>query len=344
MLGSFSWRLAMKLFLCVSVALFCSIQTASAEDRPLILTGKVQMEDGSPPPKPVGIQRICSDSQGKPGPITDKKGNWLWRLEVDPMRSRVCRLEATLPGYASSSIDISALNGFTGTTKELPPLILVPTAPNPMTIVPGETGVPGKSLNAWRAAIKAIQAVNIPEAESQLQAAVQASPKFAQGWHTLAIVYSTDQKGKEAKDAWEHAIAADPKLLQPYVALARLCVRTKDWQCTLTAADGLLKVDKKQTFPEIYIHQAVALYSTKDLAGAQAAAENAMKLDLVHKRSEYILGRILEAQGDLAGAKEHMAKYVERDPNVADIQLVKKHLELLGKPEAAGAEPELSVL
>ena len=100
-------------------------------------------------------------------------------------------------------------------------------------------------------------------------------------------------------------------------------------------------MDTKKTFPELYMHQAAARYGTKDLAGAQSAAEEAIKLDHVHKRSEYILGRILEAKGDLAGAKEHMAKYVQLAPDAADIDLVQKHLDLLGKPEAASVEPDL---
>jgi hypothetical protein len=53
------------------------------------------------------------------------------------------------------------------------------------------------------------------------------------------------------------------------------------------------------------------------------------------------LGRILEAKGDSAGAKEHMTKYISLDPNVADIELIKKHVEFLGKPEAATVDPEL---
>jgi Flp pilus assembly protein TadD len=327
---------------CIGVGLLCSVPRASAEDKPLILSGKVQMQDGSAPPKPVGIQRICSDGQGSaPGPITDKKGNWVWRMDVDPMRTRVCRLEATMPGYASTSIDISALNAFINTTKELPPITLFPSAANPMAIVASENGVPGKSLGPWKAAMKAIDAGNYTEATNQLQAAVAASPKFAQGWHTLAIIYANTLKRAEAKDAWEHAISADPKLLQPYVALARLCVKLKDWQCAATAADGGLKMDTKKTFPELYIHQAAARYGMKDLAGAQSAAEDAIKMDPIHKRSEYILGRILEAKGDLAGAKEHMTKYLQLAPDAADIDLVQKHIELLGKPEAAGVEPDL---
>src|SRR5262249_44243444 len=53
---------------------------AAADTYQLILQGKVVMHDGSPPPKTVSIERICSDSSGSaPGPIANGKGEYLWR-------------------------------------------------------------------------------------------------------------------------------------------------------------------------------------------------------------------------------------------------------------------------
>jgi tetratricopeptide (TPR) repeat protein len=93
-----------------------------------IVRGKVIMADGSPPPRSVGIERVCTDVQGSaPGPVTDKKGEFLWRMEVDPMLTRVCKIRATLAGYVSSEIDISGFNSYTN--LNLPPLILTPAAP-----------------------------------------------------------------------------------------------------------------------------------------------------------------------------------------------------------------------
>src|SRR5262245_1745077 len=44
---------------------------AQGDVYPLIVRGKVNMKDGAPPPKSVGIQRICSDGHGSaPGPVT----------------------------------------------------------------------------------------------------------------------------------------------------------------------------------------------------------------------------------------------------------------------------------
>jgi hypothetical protein len=61
-------------------------------------------------------------------------------------------------------------------------------------------------------------------------------------------------------------------------------------------------------------------------------------------RAEYVLGRILEAKGDAAGAKEHMAKYLMLEPAPADVDLVRGHIDNLGKPQAKDVDPELEPL
>jgi hypothetical protein len=74
--------------------------------------------------------------------------------------------------------------------------------------------------------------------------------------------------------------------------------------------------------------------------------QQAIRLDLKYKRprAEYVLGRILEAQGNVAGAKEHMAKYLTLDPGPPDIDLVRGHIQYLGKPQANDVDPELEPL
>ena len=112
--------------------------------------------------------------------------------------------------------------------------------------------------------MKALDNNNFPEAATQMQAAVLAAPKFAIGWHALGVVHERLEKLTEARDAYEHAIDADPKMLAAYVTLTRLALKTKDWQGAAKAADALIKVDSKKTYPEIYLHQAVARYALKD--------------------------------------------------------------------------------
>jgi tetratricopeptide (TPR) repeat protein len=315
------------------------ISAASAQTYSLIVRGKVTMQDGTPLPKPVGIQTICSDLQGSaPGPLTDKKGDYLWRMDVDPMRTRVCYLSATLPGYVSSRIDISNLKGYLSTTADLPPIVLRPEIPDPGTIVDSESEIPQKAKTTWKAAMKAVDAGNLQEAQKQLQTVTETSPKFARGWHTLGIIDQALHRTADARDAWQHAIDADPKFFAAYVMLARISIKNNDWPNAKKAADALIKMDTKQTYPEIYLHQAVARLKSKDLDGAESAARDAAQKYQI-PRAEFVLGRVAEAKGDIAGAREHIAKYIAMDPTAADIEQIKAFLLVIGKPEGAGTDP-----
>jgi cytochrome c-type biogenesis protein CcmH/NrfG len=69
-----------------------------------------------------------------------------------------------------------------------------------------------------------------------------------------------------------------------------------------------------------------------------------MRLDPKHPRAEYVLGRILEAKGDLAGAKDHMTKYLKLDPAPPDLDLIQGHIDNLGKPAANDVDPPLEDL
>jgi hypothetical protein len=72
----------------MATAVFCAGQTTITDTYAIIVTGAVTMEDGSPPPFIVGIERVCSDPHGDaPGPITNKKGEWVWRMQFRRVRS-----------------------------------------------------------------------------------------------------------------------------------------------------------------------------------------------------------------------------------------------------------------
>jgi len=332
----------MRVFLgtCLVASLLSSVQPVAAEVYPLIVKGKVTMPDGSPPPFSVGIERVCSDIQGSaPGPVTDKKGEYIWRMNVDPLNTRACFIRATHAGYTSSDIDISGLDGLTTTVTTLEALVITGRVTDPYAIVSSESNTPSKASAPWKAAMKALDANNIPEAATKMQAAVQAAPKFAVGWHALGVVQERLEKLADARVDYEHAIEADPKMLPAYVTLTRLELKTKDWEGAAKTADAEIKADQKKAFPEIYLHQAVARYALKDYDGAATSVQEALKNKI--PRAEYVFGRILEAKGDAAGAREHIAKYLDLDKNTPDAELIRTHLEMIGKPEAQKPEPEL---
>jgi tetratricopeptide (TPR) repeat protein len=90
----------------------------------------------------------------------------------------------------------------------------------------------------------------------------------------------------------------------------------------------------------------VAQYELKNLPSAQESAQEAIRLDTKHKwpRAEYVLGRVLEAKGDINAAREHMKTYLDLQPAAPDAEAVQSHMLGLGKPEKVATEPELEPL
>lgn len=323
------------------IASIAALQPASGDTYKVILRGKVVMADGSPAPAGVGIQRSCSDTYGDaPGPVTNKKGEFLWQMDFDNMVMRACRLEAQLKGYASSSLDISDINGFISSDKALPPLVLYSKAADPRVIKEDTDDVPAAAKGAWKDVVKALNAGNVQEVANQLMKVVAAAPKFARGWDSLGIAYETLLLSAEARDAYKHATELDPKMTAAFVTLSREDVLTKDWQGAVTAADTAIKLDVKHQYPEVYLHRAAAEYELKNLDAAETDAKRLLDLKYQERkfRGELVLGEILAAKGDTTGAKTHISKYLDLAKTPPDTDSIKAYLDALGKPEAAAIQ------
>ena len=331
------------------VALLCVLLVAvfaiSSAAQGLIVHGKVMMADGSPPPKIVGTVRICTDNLGTaPGPLTDKQGMFTWTLQNDRFNTRRCFIEATLAGYQSTQVEVSNLNAAVGLNVDLEPIILTLKGGDPYLLGGDEKDIPSKGKAEFTAAMNAVTAHDNAKALERLQAATAVNPKFALAWHDIGILLDFAHNYLEARAAYQKAIEIDPKLLTPYVALTRLMVNEKDWDGVNKTVAAFIPVDKDRMFGEMYLHRAVAQFNLKDLATAEASANEAMnpkgKQPVV--RAEYTLGRILEAKGDMAGAKQHMSRYLTLVPNAPDAAMIKAHIEQIGQPGAP--EPDFEII
>ena len=336
---------SVRLFLAIAITAgaLALIEPAAADTYTVIMQGNVVMVDGSPPPKTAGIERICSDSQGSgPGPITDKKGHYLWRQDLDPMLTRVCYLQATLAGFSSTRVDISnmSLSTFVGSSNEktMPDLVLSPRDSGDAgnVVLTSESDAPAKARPLYKAALKALDADNTDEGIKQLQLAVNAVPKFADGWNILGALYERKMMFMEAREALESALEANPKLVSPYLRIARISNKLGEWDAATKAEDALLNVDKR-FYPEIYLQQAITRTELKDYGGAEESAKTALSLDPKHQhvnRAEYVLGRIALEKGDLAADKQHIASYMSMDPTAPDLEKIQVQLDNLGNKDA----------
>lgn len=334
---------AFSLFSFVALPVLVSLPAFG--QRNIISRGKVVMDDGSAPNKNVGLQRICTDFQsGASGPLTEKDGTYIWRLDFDFLGTRRCFIEATLNGYTSTQVEISGINP-TSANVDLPDIVLTLKGGDPYALgANSPNDIPGKSKKSWDESMKSVEAGDIPAALANMQAAVEATPKFALGWHHVGVFYMHQSNEAKAREAFARAAQEDSKALAPRVILTRLAIKDKNWDEAGKLAAATIPLDKNKVFPELYLHQAVAQYHLKDLAAAETNVKKALdpKAKRATPRAEYALGRILEAKGDTAGAKEHMTKYLELAPKAEDAAQIQAHIDGMGQPGTV--DPDLEII
>ena len=314
----------------------------------VVFRGKVVMEDGSPPGRPVSIQRTCQglDHAYVEGTVSQKTGDYFVRLDVNDFGNVFsggmagngllqCVLEAIAPGYVSTKLDLT--NWHITMNPRLPNIVLSRAAPGIVVDPESGGGVPRSAAKPWALAIKHIDTHDWAAAEAPLRAVVEAAPKFAPAWLALGSVCEHQHKAAEARRAFERAIALNPKTLAPYLELATADSELKDWEAASKVSEALIKADAKHTFLEAYLVNAVARYQLRDFDGALARLNDMALLDKHQDfpRAEYIQGLVYEARGEFDTSAAHMRIYLEQHPHAKDYNEVSQRLANLGKQPLA---------
>jgi VWFA-related protein len=328
--------------LLAALYLVLALRPAAAEM--VIYRGKVVMEDGSPPGRSVVIQRTCQgmDQRLVEGTVSPKTGDYFVRLEVSDFGEVFsngfagagllpCVLEAVAPGYVSTKIDLTDRR--LTMNPRFPNIVLSQAAAGAIPVLVTDTNVPHAASKAWALAIKHIDANDWAGAEAPLRAAVEAAPKFPAAWVALGTVCENQHQGAEARQAFERAIALDPKPLPPYLGLAGAESELKDWDAASKTTETIIRNDSKHAFLEAYLMSAVARYQLRDFDGALARLNDLSRLDKRQDfpRAEYVEGLVYEARNELDAAAAHMKTYLDQHPHAKDFSEVSARLSHLGK-------------
>jgi Ca-activated chloride channel homolog len=320
----------------------------------IILHGKVEMDDGSAPPKMVVLERFCSD-QVAPDNVayTEKNGTYTWKMQFDVNDERRCTLQAVLTPYKSNRYVIPDLNAFSD--PNLPLLILTVNGANAANVFDETTTtneiyggvsakVPAAAEREWTRAQDFVRKGRWADAERSLKLATAAVPKFARGWEGLALVLERENKPTEAWKDYKLAIDADPKLLGSYLPLARLSVDVKDWDTASQVTEELIKRDTLKRYTEAHLIHAMACYQKKDYDCAVTSATETIKMDTKNRlpSAEELLGLSLAAKSDYDGARKHLDRYLELIPRPSNLEELKAYNANLGKTDATnGSAPEV---
>jgi VWFA-related protein len=295
------------------------------------LAGKVVMEDGSPLPKPAGIERVCGGRNPVRVASTNKLGDVRWSeslfLEVDGE----CVWRAVLAGYESDVIDLATIEK----SNNLPNIVLR-----------GEsTVVPSGAAALWNRSLTASEAKKWPEAEGHLRAILAQYPKSGPVWAELGRALQNEKRPAEARAAFERAIELAPRYLRAYSPLIQLQVDAGNWDVAEKTALAGTRADIQGTLPGLYLNLA-EIRAHLNVDGAEAAARKAIALDKKHTlpRAEYVLGLILADGEDYSSAIAHLRRYLELDSRAEEAAAVRSRIKALQASAAAEAAEAAGIL
>jgi len=340
------------------------------------ISGVVVMEDGTPVPIGVVIERICGGNKtkeshvGSNGQFSFQVGSNTammmdasdsgWGEFASPgvpgMRSpeissafgmrgssdlNGCELKADLPGYRSSTVILTG-SQFMGRVVDVGTIVL-----HPISKVLGTT-VSATNLRAPKAAKKAMERGDkalkkdkLEEAEKNLQAAVEIYPAYAAAWFTLGRIYQRQQRTEDARLAFSKARDADSSYVLPYVELARLAALEKKWEEVAELTDRALALNPLD-IPDGFFLNSLAYYNLKNLDAAERSARKAQRLDSLHRLplGHLILASILQHKQDFAGEAEQLQYYLKYAPQASNAGQIRARLQELEKANGAIADTQ----
>jgi tetratricopeptide (TPR) repeat protein len=311
-----------------------------------ILVGTVLLEDGSPPPESVVVQRVCGGSPPVPEAYTNTKGRFSIDLARDPslqldaeygLSSRAqerdlsgCELRADLPGYSSDAIDLSMRRGLDN--------------PDVGTIVLRRLeGVTGSvfSMTALRASRDARRAFEkghelvmdekLDQAREEYEKAVRLAPGFASAWYELGLVHEMQHRVEDAHAAYGEAVAADSEYVKPYRRLSTLAFDAQRWQEVAETAGRIVELDPV-SYADAHLQLAAASFFLGEVERAERGAREAIRLDSGGSipNARYLLGVVLLESGDHPGAAQYLREYVAMASPGPDVERAEALLAQLG--------------
>jgi tetratricopeptide (TPR) repeat protein len=340
----------------------------------LYLSGNVMLDDGTPPPDPVTIERVCGGAP-RAQAYTDQKGRFSFQIGqtstvMQDASEDGSNLPSANPAAASmgtgvgppqqqqqpagsnmqlANCDLRAvLAGFRSDLVSLGGRRLLDD-PNVGTIVLHRVaGVEGAAVSmtslaapkdarrAYQRALQLLRKNKASEAAKELRKAVEIYPNYAAAWYELGRIQLDNQETAQARASFTAAIAADAKYVNPYLQLVEMEAQARNWAELAQNTSKLLKLDA-QDYPMAYFYNAIANLNLGRLDEAEKSARAGEKLDVQHQypRLQKVLATILAKEKDYEGAMAEIRTYLLLAPDAEDAPRMRKQLAELERLSGA---------
>jgi tetratricopeptide (TPR) repeat protein len=323
---------------------------------PIFVTGNVILDGGAVPPEPTVIQRVCGGSLHREG-YTDAKGQFQFELgrkveqdssENDSLsgsaqqmkthaptnqpRYEGCELRASLPGYQSTSVPIRMDENF-GQLRVGTIVLTRMQNVQGATISKTSMSAPKEARQAYDRARKAQSDKKLPEAEKELNKAVQLYPQYAAAWYLLGEIHRAQKQQDQAIKDYTQSTASDPQYVSPYFGLAVIAIDQKRWQDAQRITDQINHLNSF-AYPLAYFYNSAASFNLGQIDVAEQSARKFESIDTGHRTPEVfrLLAMILEAKRDYAGAAQELRTYLAvapAAPHAAEAKVDAERLESL---------------
>jgi len=323
--------------------------------------GRVALEDGSKPPAPVLIQRVCdghthdetwTDSQGEfsfkvdnsanesdngdaaqagPGPADIGKAMGNSTQYSNPITSalRNCDLQAVLAGFRSEKTSMSLKSMLDRTNVGT--IVLHPLSrASALTVSATTLAAPEKARKAYEKGLSAERARQWKSAADNFDRALRDYPNFAAAWCELGMIRQNRNDTAGAIQAWEQALKADPKFVIPYEHLSAAAYAREDWLKSAEYSRAWIALDPDD-FPAAYLLNSIANAHLNRAAEAERAARDGIQADKAGRvpRLSYVLGLLLMQKGENTEAVQCFHHYLSLAPNASDAEVVRQQTSKL---------------
>lgn len=337
-----------------------TIPPIQQERRPVFLTGRVMVDDGTVPSERVSIERVCS-GQARREAYVDSHGQFGFQLggglqvfqdasvssSYDPARNMAglggsgssqlgalgtspqgvtqqelmsCELRASAPGFFSDNIPLAGRQLFDNPDVGI--IVLHRIAKVDGSPVSATSfKAPKEAKKAFEHGQSLLKKGKKDEAASEFNKAIEVYPTYAEALSHLADLDVEKGQNEEAKKLYQRAMDADSRYLLPYFGMTILSAREQDWNATANFSERALALNAYQ-FPIAYFYNAVANYNLNKLDVAEKNARAARRLDSQHRlpRIDYLLANILMRRNDYAGAAEQLRSFLAYESSGTDAE------------------------
>jgi tetratricopeptide (TPR) repeat protein len=336
--------------------------------RPIYLSGKVMLDDGTPPPQGIVIERVCNGMAKAEG-YTDSKGRFSFQLGqntgilqdasvssadqfggltpgmggvggrqgISERELAGCEIRANLPGFRSDNVNLVGRRALDN--PDLGTIILHRLAKvEGFTFSATSAMAPKDARKAFEKGLEKLKKDKVAEAEQEFTKATTEYPKYAAAWYQLGVAYQQQNKLADAKRAYEESVKADSKFVSPYERLALIAASDKKWDEVVQNTTQLIRLNPYYS-PQVYFYSAVANYNLQKMDLAEEHAREAAKMDEKHRNSRinHLLGVILAQKRDYKGAAENMRIFLKANPDASDAAMVRNQLAEVEKELGSSA-------